>query len=85
MTHATLIPTGPMATTVGTAAADVSKVGRYVALYGLVLVFGWIGAMKFTAYEAGAIAGLIASSPLLSWLYAVFDQHGAATVIGAAR
>jgi uncharacterized membrane protein YkgB len=35
----------------------------------LVLVLGWIGAMKFTAYEATGIQGLVASSPLMSWLY----------------
>lgn len=63
-------------------ASDISRIGRYATLYGLVLVFAWIGAMKFTAYEAGAIEGLIASSPLLSWLYAIFDQRGAANVIG---
>ncbi len=62
--------------------AYVSTFGRYVMLYGLVLVFGWIGAMKFTAYEAGAIEGLVASSPFLSWLYAVFDQRGVANLIG---
>ncbi len=39
--------------------------------------------MKFTAYEAGAIEGLVASSPLLSWLYGVFDQRGAANLAGA--
>lgn len=63
-------------------AADLSRVGFYVTLYALVLVFGWIGAMKFTAYEAGAIQGLVASSPLLSWLYGIFDQRGAANLIG---
>ena len=63
--------------------AYISTFGRYVMLYGLVLVFGWIGAMKFTAYEAGAIEGLVASSPILSWLYAVFDQRGVANLIGA--
>lgn len=63
-------------------AADVSRIGRNVTLYGLVLVFAWIGAMKFTAYEAGAIEGLVASSPMLSWLYAIFDQRGAANFIG---
>jgi uncharacterized membrane protein YkgB len=81
MTHATLTPTLRDATA-RTAAGDITEIGRYVTLYGVVLVFGWIGAMKFTAYEAGAIEGLIASSPLLSWLYAVFDQRGAANVIG---
>ena len=38
--------------------------------------------MKFTAYEAGAIEGLVASSPLLSWLYAVASQQGVSNLIG---
>ncbi len=59
------------------------RVGHYVTLYGLVLVFGWIGAMKFTPYEAAAIEGLISSSPLLAWLYSIFDERGAANLIGA--
>ena len=68
--------------TIGAYAIDVSRIGRYLTLYGLVLVFAWIGMMKFTAYEAGAIEGLVASSPFLSWLYAIFDQRGAANLIG---
>lgn len=63
--------------------ASVGSVGGKVTLYGLALVFLWIGAMKFTAYEAGAIQGLVASSPLLSWLYSIFDVRGAANLIGA--
>lgn len=46
-------------------------------------VLGWIGAMKFTAYEAGAIEGLVASSPLTSWLYQVFSLQGASNLIGS--
>lgn len=45
-------------------------------------VLGWIGAMKFTAYEAGAIEGLVASSPLTNWLYSVFSLQGASNLIG---
>ena len=60
----------------------VAAVGRTATLYGIVLVFAWIGMMKFTAYEAAAIEGLIASSPILSWLYLVLDQRGAANLIG---
>jgi uncharacterized membrane protein YkgB len=62
--------------------ARLEAVGLHVARYSLVLVLVWIGAMKFTAYEAGAIEGLVASSPLLSWLYAILDQRGAASLIG---
>lgn len=81
MTYASLI-SARRATAVEATAADATRVGRYATIYGLVVVFGWIGAMKFTAYEAGAIEGLVASSPLLSWLYAILDQRGAASLIG---
>lgn len=80
-TQSVTTPSGPVGF-VGNYAADVSRIGRYAMLYGLVLVFGWIGGMKFTAYEAAAIEGLVRTSPLLSWLYAVFDVRGAAKVIG---
>ena len=44
-------------------------IGSLVLRYGLVLVIGWIGLMKFTAYEAHGIQPLVAHSPLLSWMY----------------
>jgi len=50
--------------------------------YSVALVLLWIGAMKFTAYEAGAIEGLVASSPLVSWLYSVLSLQGASNLIG---
>ena len=65
-------------------------IGDHLAFYGkeglrytVAGVLGWIGAMKFTAYEAGAIQGLVASSPLTSWLYDVFTLQGAANLIGS--
>jgi reactive chlorine resistance protein C len=44
-------------------------IGSLVLRYGLVLVIGWIGLMKFTAYEANGIQPLVAHSPFLSWMY----------------
>ncbi len=64
---------GEKITTIGTNALRFTGAG----------VLGWIGAMKFTAYEAGAIEGLVASSPLTSWLYSVFSLQGASNLIGA--
>lgn len=43
--------------------------GEPVTRGGLVIVIGWIGAMKFTGYEAGGIAPLVTNSPLMSWMY----------------
>ena len=59
-----------------------SRYGKEAVRYTIVGVLGWIGAMKFTAYEAGAIEGLVASSPLTSWLYDIFSLQGAANLIG---
>ena len=63
-------------------ARGLTRFGDLALRYSLVLVLAWIGAMKFTAYEAGAIEGLVASSPLTSWLYGIFDLRGASNLIG---
>ena len=48
--------------------ADLTRaLGTFLTRYGLVVVFVWIGAMKFTAYEANAIQPLVANSPFMSW------------------
>lgn len=60
-------------------------VGRTLTRYGLVLVLLWIGAMKFTAYEASAIQGPVASSPFLGWLYAVFSVQTVRNLIGVSE
>jgi uncharacterized membrane protein YkgB len=65
--------------------ARLESIGLHVARYALVLVLVWIGAMKFTAYEAGAIQPLVANSPLMSWLYAVFSVQATSNLIGVAE
>jgi uncharacterized membrane protein YkgB len=60
----------------------ISRIGYQALRYTVVVVLAWIGAMKFSAYEAGAIQGLVASSPLTSWLYNVFSVQGASNLIG---
>ncbi|PRC51977.1 hypothetical protein C6A85_61275, partial [Mycobacterium sp. ITM-2017-0098] len=37
-----------------------------LARYGLVVVIAWIGALKFTEYEANGIAPLVSESPFMS-------------------
>lgn len=63
-------------------ANTISKLSDYAIRYSIVLVLAWIGAMKFTAYEAGAIEGLVASSPILAWLYTVASQQAVSNLIG---
>jgi reactive chlorine resistance protein C len=59
--------------------------GSFLIRYGLVLVLGWIGAMKFTAYEAEGIKTLVETSPLMSWMYKVFSVQATSNVIGVAE
>jgi len=61
------------------------KLGAFLIRYGLVLVLGWIGAMKFTAYEAEGIKTLVETSPLMSWMYKVLSLQATSNVIGIAE
>ena len=65
--------------------ARIKAVGEILIRYGLVLVLGWIGAMKFTAYEAAGIKPLIDTSPLMSWMYKFLSIQAASNVIGIAE
>lgn len=67
---------------VAVAGAKAEPVGLHITRYALVLVLVWIGAMKFTAYEADAIQPLVASSPLMSWLYGVMSVQATSNLIG---
>jgi uncharacterized membrane protein YkgB len=60
----------------------VEAVGRELARYGLVVVVGWIGLMKFTAYEAEGIRLYVANSPLMSWVYGIMSVRGFSAVLG---
>ncbi len=63
-------------------AYTMENIGAKIIRYGLVIVLLWVGALKFTAYEAEGIQGLIANSPLMSWMYSVMSVQGAAMLIG---
>ena len=63
----------------------VRRLGEFLIRYGLVLVLGWIGAMKFTAYEAAGIKALVETSPFMSWMYKVFSIQATSNIIGVAE
>ena len=65
--------------------AKLEAVGLHITRYAIVLVLVWIGAMTFTAYEAGAIDPLVANRPLMSWLYAIFSVQATSNLIGVAE
>lgn len=50
--------------------------------YSLVLVIVWIGALKFTSFEAHGIEPLVSNSPLMSWVYSVFSVTTFSAVLG---
>jgi uncharacterized membrane protein YkgB len=60
----------------------VEAIGRELARYGLVVVVGWIGLMKFTAYEAEGIRLYVTNSPLLSWVYGPMSVRDFSAVLG---
>ncbi len=62
--------------------SQVEAVGSGLARYGLAVVAGWIGFMKFTAYEAEGIRPFVANSPLMSWVYRLMSVRGFSTVLG---
>jgi reactive chlorine resistance protein C len=74
--------THPPAAAAATAEHPVATAGRYLVRYGLVVVIAWIGALKYTTYEAAAIQPLIAHSPVFSWVYGVVSVRAFAAVLG---
>jgi len=60
----------------------VQALGSFVLRYGLVLVIGWIGLMKFTEYEAKGIEPFVARSPLMSWMYSFLTVRAFSNALG---
>ncbi len=61
---------------------NLERIGASVIRYGLVAVLLWVGLLKFTAYEAEGIQGLVANSPLFSWAYGVMSVRSFSAVLG---
>jgi len=77
--------THPGETSAVTAEHPLATTGRLLVRYGLVVVIAWIGALKYTTYEATAIQPLIAHSPLFSWIYDVVSVRAFAAALGTAE
>jgi uncharacterized membrane protein YkgB len=56
--------------------------GGLILRYGLAAVLLWIGALKFTAYEAKNIEPLVTNSPLMSWAHSAIGLRGLSRLIG---
>jgi reactive chlorine resistance protein C len=60
----------------------IGAIGLGVSRYGLAFLLLLIGGYKFFSFEAEGIRPLVGSSPLLSWLYGVFDVQTTAALFG---
>jgi uncharacterized membrane protein YkgB len=63
--------------------ARAEALGGHALRHGLVLILLWIGAMKFTAYEAEGIRPFVENSPLFAWTYPIFGVQGLSNILGA--
>ncbi len=62
--------------------ARIMRIGVIIMRYGLAITFLWVGLLKFTAYEAEGIKGLLENSPFLSWGIDAFGLQGYSSGIG---
>ncbi|WP_119419078.1 YkgB family protein [Desertibaculum subflavum] len=54
-----------------------------IGLYGsLALIYAWFGGMKFTAYEANGLVGLVEPSPLIGWFYDALSVQSFSNFLG---
>ena len=81
--NTTATATMPIENDTDTALSEkLQALGIFMTRYGLAVVFAWIGAMKFSAYEAATIQPLVANSPLMSWLYNTFSVQAFSNWLG---
>ena len=66
----------------GSVRVALEGIGRHAIRYSLVLVLVWIGAMKFTGYEAEGIRGLVENSHLMGLIYNVISFRLTSAFIG---
>jgi reactive chlorine resistance protein C len=62
--------------------STIDTVASLLGRYGLVVVIGWIGALKFANFEATQIQPLVANSPFMGWLYDIFSVYTFSALLG---
>jgi uncharacterized membrane protein YkgB len=63
-------------------ASTVDTIASTLGRYGLVVVIGWIGALKFANYEAHQIQPLVAHSPFMGWVYHFLPVYTFSALLG---
>jgi uncharacterized membrane protein YkgB len=64
------------------AGMKLERIGQLIVRYGLAIVVGWIGALKYTEYEGKEIEGLLVKCPFISWAYHLMGLRILCSVIG---
>ena len=62
--------------------AAIDTIASVLGRYGLVIVIGWIGALKFANFEAHQIQPLVANSPFMGWLFHIFPVYTFSALLG---
>jgi len=62
--------------------STIDSIASFLGRYGLVVVIGWIGALKFANFEAHQIQPLVANSPFMGWLYDIFPVYTFSALLG---
>jgi len=62
--------------------STIDRVASFLGRYGLVVVIGWIGALKFANFEAHQIQPLVANSLFMGWLYDIFPVYVFSALLG---
>jgi uncharacterized membrane protein YkgB len=60
----------------------IDTIAGVLGRYGLVIVIGWIGALKFADFEAHQIQPLVANSPFMGWLYSFLPVYTFSALLG---
>ena len=59
-----------------------NKAGKNITRYALAFVLIWVGSLKFFAYEAELIQGLVSNSPFMFWMYDLASVTAVAAFVG---
>jgi uncharacterized membrane protein YkgB len=62
--------------------STIDTIAGFLGRYGLVIVIGWIGALKFANFEAHQIQPLVANSQFMGWLYHIFPVYTFSALLG---
>jgi uncharacterized membrane protein YkgB len=62
--------------------STIDTIASVLGRYGLVVVIGWIGALKFANFEAHQIQPLVANSPFMGWVYHIFSVYTFSALLG---